>query len=104
MRLLAATIETGIKGIPRYLLAEGTDNDQLHIHVSEVGPGSRSHAPHIHDGREIFYVLDGTAEIEVGDDRYTLASGEAAQVNCTVPHGIRNAGEDALRYAVIIAH
>ena len=101
---MAAHVLTDVKGVARYLLAEGTDNDRLHLHVSEVGRGKRSHPPHEHDGREIFYVLDGTAEVEVGADRHVLSAGEALQVDCRVPHGIRNAGEGGLRYAVIIAH
>ena len=93
----------GVKGIARFLFAEGTDDDKLHLHVSEVDPGTSAHPPHSHTGQEIFYLMSGRGEVLVGDHTHTLEAGEAIQVECTVEHGIRNIGDTAMRYAVIIA-
>jgi quercetin dioxygenase-like cupin family protein len=92
-----------VKGIGRFLFAEGADDDKLHMHVSKVDPGTRAHPPHQHGGQEIFYVFSGRGEVIVGEDRHIVESGEAIQVDCTVEHGITNAGDTAMRYAVIIA-
>jgi quercetin dioxygenase-like cupin family protein len=92
-----------VKGVSRFLFAEGADDDKLHLHVSEVGPGMRAHPPHQHAGQEIFYVLSGEGEVLVGDHTYTLRGGEAIQVDCEVEHGIVNVGAGPMRYAVIIA-
>lgn len=92
-----------IKGIGKFLFAEGADDDKLHMHISEVGPGTRAHSPHHHEGQEIFYVLSGQGEVLVGEDRHIVASGEAIQVDCRVEHGITNVGDTTMRYAVIIA-
>lgn len=92
-----------IKGIGRFLFADGADDDKLHLHVSEVGPGTRAHPPHSHAGQEIFYVLSGRGEVLVGEEPHILESGDAIQVECTVEHGIRNVGETPMKYAVIIA-
>lgn len=92
-----------IKGISRFLFAEGADDDKLHLHVSEVDPGTRAHPPHTHAGQEIFYLLSGRGEVLVGEETRILESGDAIQVECTVEHGIRNAGDSSMRYAVIIA-
>jgi hypothetical protein len=44
------------KGLARYLLDADLGGEPLHIHVSEVGPGHRSHPPHRHGGIEGFYM------------------------------------------------
>lgn len=92
-----------IKGIGKFLFADGTNNNKLHMHISEVGPGTRAHPPHHHEGQEIFYVLSGQGEVLIGEDRRIIASGEAIQVDCRVEHGITNVGDTDMRYAVIIA-
>ena len=96
-------VRTDIKGLARYLLTSGADREKLRLHVSEVGPGKSSHPPHQHEGQEIFYVLDGEAEVLVGDEKHRVNGGEALQVDCQILHGISNAGNGPLRYAVIIA-
>ena len=52
-------IRNDIKGINRFIFEAGADREQLHLHISEVGPGQRAHPPHTHDGQEIFYVFSG---------------------------------------------
>ena len=83
--------------------SQGADVDQLHLHVSEVGPSQRAHPPHQHDGQEIFYVLEGNGEVLHGDQTFAVSSGEAMHVECSILHGIQNIGDGPLRYAVIIA-
>lgn len=100
---MSIDVRTDIKGLDRFLFAEGSDDEKLHLHVSEVGPGTRAHPPHQHDGQEIFYVLEGEGEVVIGDDVHKVNGGEAIHVNCEVLHGISNAGAGQMRYAVIIA-
>jgi quercetin dioxygenase-like cupin family protein len=92
-----------VKGIGRFLFANGADDGKLHLHISEVAPDTRAHPPHSHAGQEIFYVLSGRGKVLVGEETQVLESGEAIQVECTVEHGIKNVGDSAMRYAVIIA-
>lgn len=94
---------TDVKGLAKYLLADGADNERLRLHISEVGPGQRSHPPHTHDGQEIFFVMQGQGEVEVADEVFQVNEGEALHVDCQIPHGIKNAGTGNMRYAVIIA-
>jgi len=96
-------IRTDIKGFERFIFAPGADENKLHLHISEVGAGTRAHAQHEHEGQEIFFVLSGEAEAEVGGEKHRLKAGEAIQVEGSILHGIRNVGKDSLRYAVIIA-
>ena len=100
---MSVEIKTDIKGINRFLFAPDADPDKLHLHVSEVETGTRAHAAHKHEGQEIFWVLAGEAEVIIGEETHRLATGNAVQVEGNVMHGISNAGEGNLRYAVIIA-
>lgn len=98
-----ATVRTDIKGIDQFVFEKGADPDKLHLHISEVAPGTRAHPPHQHDGQEIFYVFSGEGEVVYGNQSHHLTANQAIHVDCGVLHGIRNAGNVPLRYAVIIA-
>ena len=100
---MKSQIKTDVKGIERFIFAPGADDDKLHMHISEVEAGMRAHASHEHEGQEIFFVFDGEAEVEVGEETHRLKTGEAIQVEGSILHGIRNVGDTSLRYAVIIA-
>ncbi|HHZ90343.1 TPA: cupin domain-containing protein [Candidatus Poribacteria bacterium] len=100
---MKAEIRNDIKGIDRFIFENGLDNSKLHMHISEVGPNQSMHAPHQHEGQEIFYVFSGKGEIVFGDQTHILKNNHAILVDCQVPHGIRNVGDVPLRYAVIIA-
>jgi hypothetical protein len=63
-----------VKGLRRMLVAEGIDPQRLHVHLSEIGPGTRAHPAHAHEG------VDATRE-----------------------HGLVNTGPGRLRYLVITA-
>jgi mannose-6-phosphate isomerase-like protein (cupin superfamily) len=97
------TFRADIKGINRFIFEAGADEDRLHLHISDVEPGTRAHPPHQHDGQEIFYVFTGEGEVMFGDTAHRVTANEAIHVDCNVLHGIRNVGDTPLRYAVIIA-
>ena len=95
--------EVNARGLTRYLVADSLDPQQLRIHITEVGPGSRSHGAHAHAGVEVFYVLEGQATVEVEDEFYTLGPNEALALDASRPHGIFNASSAPIRYIVIIS-
>jgi quercetin dioxygenase-like cupin family protein len=94
--------ELNIKGIPRYLIDERLEGEPIHMHISEVGPGGRSHPPHQHGGYEAFYILDGVATFEIEDERITLRAGETAVFDPHRMHGLLNEGEVPIRYIVVL--
>jgi quercetin dioxygenase-like cupin family protein len=94
--------ELNIKGIPRYLIDERLEGEPIHMHISEVGPGGRSHPPHQHGGYEAFYILDGVATFEIDDERITLRAGETAVFDPQRMHGLLNEGEVPIRYIVVL--
>jgi uncharacterized cupin superfamily protein len=91
------------QGLSKYLVAANLDPQKLHIHISEVEPGSRSHGAHTHPGVEVFYVLEGQVTVEVDGELYTLSPNEALALDASRPHGIYNGGAARTRYMVIIS-
>ena len=47
---------------------------------------------HEHTGIEFLYVLSGSLELRVGEDKHELAEGDAIYFDSTVPHGYRRIG------------
>ena len=90
------------KGLSRYLVAAHLDPQKLHLHISEVEPGSRKHDAHTHTGIEVFYMLEGQATVEVEDELYTIGPNEALALDASRPHGIFNSSPARIRYMVII--
>lgn len=68
---------------------------QANIHI--VQPGAGSDGPIVHVGEEVGYVLEGTLELALGDERYLIHAGDAFTFASQVPHGYRNAGDTVAR-------
>jgi mannose-6-phosphate isomerase-like protein (cupin superfamily) len=91
------------KGQTKCLIAESVDPQKLRIHISEVAAGTRAHPPHTHAGVEAFYMLEGTATVEVEGEHFALGPNEAITIDASRPHGIFNSSSARIRYLVIIA-
>lgn len=77
-----------------FFLGTGTKNTA--VVYFEIEPGYRL-ATHTDSAEEILLVLEGTAEVSLGDEQGRLSAGEMALVPAMEPHGLRNAGEETLR-------
>jgi quercetin dioxygenase-like cupin family protein len=91
------------KGLARLLADVDLPPERLRIHISEIGPGERSHPPHKHDGVEAFYMLAGEGTLEIEAEHQRIAIGEAIVFDPTKLHGLVNTGTIPMRYIVIIA-
>jgi (S)-ureidoglycine aminohydrolase len=96
-------VEHTVKGLARCLVDEDLPPDWLHLHISEIDPGTWSHPPHQHDGVEAFYVLAGEGTLEIDGARQLIKAGEATVFDPTKLHGLTNTGVTRMRYIVIIA-
>ncbi|GAB4109973.1 MAG: hypothetical protein Fur005_19130 [Roseiflexaceae bacterium] len=94
--------ELPIKGIPHYLIDDRLEGEPLHLHVSEVGPGGRSHPPHQHGGYEAFYMLAGQAILEIEDQRIPISAGNAIVFDPQRMHGLLNESDAPIRYLVVL--
>jgi mannose-6-phosphate isomerase-like protein (cupin superfamily) len=66
-------------------------------------PGQEQ-TPHAHAGSDkVYFVVDGTARIRIGDDERDAPAGTAALAPASLPHAIRNPGPGRLRVLVFMA-
>ena len=95
-------IETGIESDPK---ARVRVNFPINIHAGsedsavvyfEVAPGDRL-ATHTDSAEEVLYIVAGTAEAEVGDERGVVSAGDLAVIPAMVPHGLRNVGDETVK-------
>jgi len=73
----------------------------LNVKMSQVGPRQAPHAAHRHEAAEVFYILQGTAEFTLCRDAVSVGPNSTLYCPPGELHGIRNAGDDSLRYLVI---
>jgi quercetin dioxygenase-like cupin family protein len=62
----------------------------------ELQPGDRL-PTHTDSAEEVLYIVAGTAEAEVGDERGMVEAGDLAVIPAMVPHGLRNAGDEPVK-------
>ena len=74
----------------------GTGTKSTAVVYFEIEPGHRL-GTHTDSAEEILLVLEGEAEVSLGDEQGRLSAGEMALVPAMVPHGLRNAGEETVR-------
>jgi quercetin dioxygenase-like cupin family protein len=66
-------------------------------------PG-QSQKPHSHAGADkIYYVLEGEATIQIGDEEQVLSSGRIVLALSEVVHGVRNTSSQPLSLLVFMA-
>ena len=76
----------------------GTGTKSTAVVYFEIEPGYRLGTP-TDSAEEILLILEGEAEVSLGDERGRLSAGEMALVPAMVPHGLRNVGEETVRVA-----
>lgn len=79
--------------VPFYV---GTGTKNTAVVYFELEPGHRL-GTHTDSAEEILLILQGTAEVSLGDEQGRLSAGEMAVVPAMVPHGLRNVGEETVR-------
>ncbi|MEK7396735.1 MAG: cupin domain-containing protein [Candidatus Poribacteria bacterium] len=90
------------RGYSKAFVNEKMGAKHLTMHISVIKPGMRAHDPHQHDGEEIYFILEGEAEVTIEDVAFTVNAYGAIFINGPKMHGIRNSGDGVLKYMVII--
>jgi len=77
-------------------LTPGPDHETDFVFVTYDVNGSSSEGNRSirHSGREYGLVLSGTLEVTVGFDHYVLGPGDSISFDSTVPHRLRNLGDE----------
>ncbi|HEY1758134.1 MAG TPA: cupin domain-containing protein [Bryobacteraceae bacterium] len=64
--------------------------------LNSFEPG-QEHAPHVHEGQDkLYFILEGTGMVQIGDRAERLSAGGAAFAPSGVVHSIRNPGPERL--------
>jgi quercetin dioxygenase-like cupin family protein len=74
----------------------GTGTKNTAVVYFELEPGHRL-GTHTDSAEEILLVLEGEAEVSLGDEQGRISAGEIAVVPAMVPHGLRNVGDETVR-------
>jgi transcriptional regulator with XRE-family HTH domain len=77
----------------------------LEVFVGELDPGGSTGAePYAHgDSEELFVVLSGNVQLELGGEVYELEHGDSIDYRSSTPHRITNVGEERAEVMWIIS-
>jgi uncharacterized cupin superfamily protein len=77
----------------------------LGYNITAVAPGKRAFPLHNHHANEeMFYILQGTGELRIGDERYSIRAGDFIANPPGGPesaHQILNTGTEEMRYLAV---
>lgn len=77
------------------------NNDELSIIQEKMPPGS-SEVKHYHQkSRQFFYILSGTASMEIEDKKYILRASDGIEIPPLAAHRISNEANEELTFIVI---
>jgi len=100
MKDLAGLAEFSSQKMAKTTIARG---ETLFTGLNCFEPG-QEHAPHTHAGQDKLYVvLEGEAEIQVGDETQMISAGGGAFAPAGVTHSVRNRGEKRLVVLAVLA-
>ena len=71
------------------------------VKMSAVRPHTATHPPHRHGEDEIFFILEGSAEVFLNGERKVLHPYATFYCPPGSEHGIRNVGDSELKYLVL---
>jgi len=89
----------------RKLLLTPNPLHHLEVFVGELDPeGSTGAEQYAHgDSEELFVVIRGTVQLELGDEQFELEAGDSIDYRSAVPHRISNLGDDVAEVMWIIS-
>jgi transcriptional regulator with XRE-family HTH domain len=89
----------------RKLLLTPRPLQHLEVFVGELGAGgSTGEQPYAHgDSEELFVVLSGNVELDVGGELFRLEHGDSIEYRSSTPHRASNVGQDVAEVMWIIS-
>jgi mannose-6-phosphate isomerase-like protein (cupin superfamily) len=71
--------------------------------VMTVAPGHDAGPEETHDADQILYVIEGEAELRIGEKRCVAGPGSLATIPAGTPHHVRSVGTTALFFLTVYA-
>lgn len=91
---------TGVRDLKVIYPETGFDAKTLCFGIVEIDPGH--HSPlHRHNCEEMYYVIEGTGEVEQEGELFPINKGDGVLNRTDVAHRVHNRGETTLRLAVV---
>ena len=92
------------EGYRKMLLSRRPIRD-MEVYIGEFDPGgSTGEKPYSHgDSHELFFVVRGTVELTLGDERHVLSAGDSIEYPSSVPHKTENIGTETAEVLWMIA-
>jgi quercetin dioxygenase-like cupin family protein len=79
------------------------ETDNLFCDLYCLRPG-QAQKPHSHGGADkVYFVLEGEATIQVGEDEQVLRAGQISLAPSGIIHGVKNTGQENSTLLVIMA-
>jgi quercetin dioxygenase-like cupin family protein len=79
------------------------EGEYLFAGLNSFEPG-QEHAPHTHAGQDkLYFVLEGSGEVRIGEQIEVLSAGDSAFAPSGVVHSIRNPGPQRLVVMAVLA-
>lgn len=78
----------------RIAKTEASPDVEVELLISRLEPNEGTPALTAHSGNAIISVISGTVRFTVGDQSYTLRRGDTLSFPASIPHGVRNEGEE----------
>jgi len=100
-RLVTRFSGTGSSCMEYYGLASGKAARHMDPFVIVIPPGNR-HRASSHDGEEFLFVIEGEIELEYGEERHTLRSGESVYYESIVSHRVTALGSRPARVLSVV--
>ncbi|MBM7553131.1 helix-turn-helix domain-containing protein [Thalassobacillus pellis] len=86
--------ERVISSMDQLKVAHLTSKGGLRMMIVEFPPEASIGEPHAHEGEECHLVLQGKVLAEQGEDSVIVEEGDSFSWNASVPHYVKNVGED----------
>jgi len=88
-------------GVRQFFDRPTTMLNRFDIHVTQLNVGFKSHDPHTHLNEEIILMLDGIAEMQIGNDHQKANPGDVVLLGSTILHNLTNIGNTPCLYFAI---
>ncbi|MBW6508038.1 MAG: cupin domain-containing protein [Desulfuromonadales bacterium] len=84
-------------------LAYGKQHKHMEPFLVEFDPGRTEQSqPVRHPGEEFFYILEGTVELQHGNDTYILEAGDSVYWDSNEPHSLKALGNEIARGIAVL--
>lgn len=90
-------------GFPGYTLQMLAHPESATFITSRVAPGGHAADRHVHESDQLYFVLEGEMQVELGQRRHRAAAGCLVYIPAGLPHRNWNEGRDVELHLEIIA-